>query len=109
MLGSAPLLLAALSACSPTKDSHETGQTAETGHTGETGGDSTGDSSHETGDSSGETGDSAVASLYGTEPEEAVSLPDFSATNRDGSPRGPSDLTGHPTALWFYPAAFTGG
>ena len=36
-------------------------------------------------------------------------VPDFVATNRDGTARGPVDLTGGPTVMWFYPAAGTYG
>jgi hypothetical protein len=48
-------------------------------------------------------------SLNGDVPDEALPLPSFSATNRDGSARGPDDLRGHPTVMWFYPAAGTSG
>ena len=35
--------------------------------------------------------------------------PEFVATNRDGSARSRPDLVGHPTVIWFYPAAGTSG
>jgi len=48
--------------------------------------------------------------LHGTEPEEQLPAPTFaSVLNRDGSPRSRDHLIGHPTVLWFYPAAATGG
>ena len=111
MIGPTTLLLGALAACRPPKD--DTANTSETGDSPTETGDSTGDSAEtrdtsETGDSA-ETGDTAVATLHGTSPDSPVPVPDFSATNRDGTSRGPADLMGHPTALWFYPAAFTGG
>ncbi|MEO0604965.1 MAG: hypothetical protein AAF211_26270 [Myxococcota bacterium] len=47
--------------------------------------------------------------LHGQFPAEPVALPAFAAVNRDGAPRGPEHLRGSVTAMWFYPAAFTGG
>ncbi len=47
--------------------------------------------------------------LHGTLPAEQLSLPVFTATNMDGTVRDEVDLLGHPTVLWFYPAAGTGG
>ena len=35
--------------------------------------------------------------------------PSFTATNRDDTTRGQSDLTERPTVMWFYPAAGTYG
>jgi hypothetical protein len=47
---------------------------------------------------------------HGTIPDSPLPPPTFAAvTNRDGSPRTPADLVGHPTVMWFYPAAGTGG
>ncbi len=57
----------------------------------------------------GETALDTALDLHGTWPEEAVPLPTFTALNMDGSERGPSDLTGHITVMWFYPAAGTFG
>ena len=105
MLLSTPLF-GLMVACSPAKtgdDGHETADTSGTHETGDSSVDSAGDSSVDS------AADTALASLNGTAPEDAVVIPDFSATNRDGSGRGPEDLRGHPTALWFYPAANTGG
>ena len=45
--------------------------------------------------------------LHGQAPPDALPLPQFVATNYDGSVRGPEDLTGHPTVLWFFPFAGT--
>ena len=42
-------------------------------------------------------------------PEEALSPPEFAATNYDGAARDAEDLLGHPTVMWFYPAAATAG
>lgn len=47
--------------------------------------------------------------LYGHAPAVAVPAPVFTATNRDGTPRGRDALLGHPTVIWFYPAAGTPG
>lgn len=57
----------------------------------------------------GEPVDTSGLELHGTTPEEALPLPDFTATNMDGSSRTGVDLVGHPTIVWFYPAAATGG
>ena len=50
-----------------------------------------------------------IASLYGVPPETAIPRPDFTATNRDGTARGPDNLEGVRTVLWFFPAAGTYG
>lgn len=47
--------------------------------------------------------------LNGTQPDAPVSLPSFAALHYDGSERGPDDLRGHPTVMWFYPFAQTYG
>ena len=47
--------------------------------------------------------------LTGTAPAEPVSLPTFTARNQLGESRSEADLSGHPTVLWFYPAAGTYG
>lgn len=83
----------------------ETGQPGgETGQPGDSDSGGGGDSGH-----TGESGDTSVADLYGTAPETSFPPPEFSATNRDESPRGPEDLVGRPTVMWFYPAATTSG
>lgn len=96
--------LAVLIACgggkpTPGDDTGGDSGSADTAETGETG---------ETADTA-DTAETGQASLHGSPPEEAVPLPDFSATNRDGTGRGPEDLVGNPTVMWFYPAAATGG
>ena len=63
-------------------------------------------------DTSGETGETAwdtEIALNGSWPPEPVGPAQFTAINRDGSERGPDDLTGHVTVMWFYPAADTPG
>ena len=47
--------------------------------------------------------------LVGKPPENPVPLPEFVAYNSDESPRSREDLLGHPTIVWFYPAASTAG
>lgn len=104
------LVLGALLACGGDKTGGggtesglaETGQPA--GETGDSGSGDSGDSGH-----SGESGDTSVADLHGTVPETSFPPPEFSATNRDETPRGPDDLVGRPTVMWFYPAATTSG
>jgi hypothetical protein len=54
-------------------------------------------------------GDSAPPQLNGVPPEDPVPAPDFAATNLDGSARSRADLLGHPTVMWFYPAAASAG
>lgn len=49
------------------------------------------------------------AGLIGQPPAAPRALPDFQATNRDGGARAREDLLGHPTVMWFYPAAATAG
>jgi hypothetical protein len=46
-------------------------------------------------------------SLHGSYPATELALPQFEALNSDGSVRGPDDLRGHPTVLWFFPFAGT--
>ncbi len=53
--------------------------------------------------------DTDVVVLNGTVPAESIDAPEFAAVNRDGSSRSRVDLIGHPTVVWFYPAAGTGG
>ncbi len=47
--------------------------------------------------------------LNGHIPDEPVPAPKFSATNMDNTGRTRPDLIGHPSVLWFYPAAGTAG
>ncbi len=73
-----------------------------------TGGDSRVDSAADSAeDSSGHS--IPVADLNGSPPENPVDLPDFQATAMDGTSRTGVDLLGHPTVMWFYPAAGTAG
>mgnify|MGYP001410323468 CR=1 FL=1 len=64
----------------------------------------------QTDEDTGEVIDSGdVASLTGVPPKTPIPLPEFTATNSDGSARGPVDLENVRTVLWFYPAAGTPG
>jgi hypothetical protein len=47
--------------------------------------------------------------LNGTPPISPRPAPEFTVLNRDGTTRTRADLLGHPTVIWFYPAAYTGG
>lgn len=47
--------------------------------------------------------------LYGTRPLTNKGAPEFTAQNDGGGDRTREDLLGHATAMWFYPAANTGG
>ncbi|MGB0590279.1 MAG: hypothetical protein ACPGU1_11410 [Myxococcota bacterium] len=47
--------------------------------------------------------------LHGTVPGAALPAPEFVALNSDGSARGPEDLMGKPTVMWFFPFAGTPG
>ena len=59
---------------------------------------------------SGDTGPVDVPDgTNGAVPTEALEAPEFAATNRDGGARDREDLLGHPTIMWFYPAAGTYG
>ncbi len=52
----------------------------------------------------------STMSLSGTVPASPLGPPTFaSVRNLDGTDRVPADLVGHPTVMWFYPAAGTGG
>ena len=73
----------------------------------------TDDGGTDDGDDAG-SGDDGTAdidwdSLNGDVPTDPVSLPEFAATNMDGSSRSREDVLGHPTVMWFYPAAATAG
>ena len=61
-------------------------------------------------DTDGDTdSDIDTDALHGTQPDQALEAPDFTAWNSDGAERSKPDLIGHPTVVWFYPAAATGG
>ena len=83
--------------CAPktTTDPVETLDTTSDGHTGEAG--------------FVPIDTAVVAELHGTAPEVALPIPDFTATNYDGSSRSSVDLQGHPTVIWFFPYAGTPG
>ncbi len=57
----------------------------------------------------GGTDGGLATGLIGSAPAKAIPAPEFVATNRDGSGRSREDLLGHPTVIWFYPAASTAG
>lgn len=51
-----------------------------------------------------------LTAVHGTLLDQPKSMvPAFAATAQDGAPRDVADLMGHPTVLWFFPAANTGG
>ena len=50
-----------------------------------------------------------VVDTVGVAPDAPVPLPMFAARNMDETSRGPADLQGGPTVVWFYPAAGTYG
>ncbi len=60
-------------------------------------------------DGSDDGGEVDWDSLNGDVPRSPVSAPEFAAVNFDGSARSREDLLGHPTVMWFYPAAATSG
>jgi hypothetical protein len=54
--------------------------------------------------------DTAPLVLNGTAPPVALSVPSFTdVVNQDAQARTQADLVGHPTVMWFYPAAATAG
>jgi hypothetical protein len=54
--------------------------------------------------------DTAPLVLNGTVPPDALPVPTFSdVVNQDAQARTQADLIGHPTVMWFYPAAATVG
>jgi len=50
-----------------------------------------------------------AASLHGERPAAPIPVPDFKALDQHGQPRTKEALLGHPTVMWFYPAAATAG
>ena len=42
-------------------------------------------------------------------PDDPIPAPTFSVLNEDEQVRTRDDLLGHPTVMWFYPAAATSG
>lgn len=53
--------------------------------------------------------DTGPESYHGTVPDVSIPAPEFTAQNMDESPRTREDLIGHPSVIWFYPAAGTSG
>jgi hypothetical protein len=47
--------------------------------------------------------------LHGSAPKTEVPLPMFEARNTANESRGPTDLVGIPTVVWFFPFAATPG
>lgn len=47
--------------------------------------------------------------LNGVFPPSELPPTEFTAFNRDGTERGPTDLMPRPTVMWFYPKAGTAG
>lgn len=95
------LLLVGLAACAPPPD-----QDDDEGAGADGSGDTAASSDVGPG---GDANDVDPDRLNGSVPDEALAAPDFAATNRDGSGRDREDLLGHPTVIWFYPAAATAG
>ena len=93
------IFISLLTACSADSDSD--GDTSSLGSGSETG--------SETGSADGSDPVDVPSGTNGTIPSEALEAPEFSATNRDGGARDREDLLGHPTIMWFYPAAGTYG
>ena len=50
-----------------------------------------------------------AASLHGERPTTPISTPEFQALDQHGQPRTKAALLGHPTVMWFDPAAATAG
>ena len=50
-----------------------------------------------------------AASLHGERPAAPIPMPEFQALDQHGEPRTKAALLGHPTVMWFYPAAATAG
>ena len=94
------IALAALVACSAPADKDEDDDGS---------GDVGDDSATPDTDGPGGTNDVEPDELNGTVPDEVLPAPEFAATNRDGGARAREDLMGHPTVMWFYPAAATAG
>ncbi len=67
----------------------------------------------DTADSAGDSVDTVdvdtALDIHGNWATDRIPAPEFTATNRDESARSRPDLLGHPTAIWFYPAAGTSG
>ncbi len=77
--------------------SHDSGVTADSG------------SAADSDDSGDGTPVDTAKELNGEWATDRTAAPEFVATNRDRSDRSRVDLIGHPTVVWFYPAAGTSG
>ena len=99
----APLFLLALGCNAPGAGD---GKVADSGaaDTGDTAVDDTDDT-----DDTEDTDEPLAGEYNGDIPTNPVSLPTFAARNQYGEARSEADLVGHPTVLWFYPAAGTYG
>jgi cytochrome oxidase Cu insertion factor (SCO1/SenC/PrrC family) len=97
-----PMVFAALVGCSAPSDKDEDDGDA-AGDSGDVGSDT------DTDTDGGDANDVDPDALNGTVPDEPLPAPEFAATNRDGAARAREDLLGHPTVMWFYPAAATAG
>lgn len=93
------MLLSLIFACTPIKFSDETGTDTESGE----------DTSSSTVDSADNNVDTSTEGLHGEWPSAAIPAPEFAAKNLDGTARSKPDLVGHPTVVWFYPLANSGG
>jgi cytochrome oxidase Cu insertion factor (SCO1/SenC/PrrC family) len=56
-----------------------------------------------------ESASTDTPALLGARPAAPVPAPEFTAVAHDGTPRTKADLLGHPTVMWFFPAAGTPG
>ncbi len=99
LLRRAPTLLPALALACAAPDTGD-GALADSGPT-DSGFPDTGDTA--------DTGDTLPQDLNGAPPAAPVALPAFTARNQLGETRTEADLVGHPTVMWFYPAAGTYG
>lgn len=100
-----PFLSLFLAACTADKpdDTADTADSADTAETADSG--DSGDSA----DSSADGGETGAPDYHGTVPSDPTAAPTFSVLNQDEQVRTRDDLLGHPTVMWFYPAAATSG
>ncbi len=95
--------------CSPGDKDDSASGSEETGDDGSGAGDDGSGDGGSGDDGSDDGGEVDWDSLNGDVPRSPVSAPEFAAVNFDGSARSREDLLGHPTVMWFYPAAATSG
>lgn len=93
-----------LLACTADPDSGDGATTSDGGGTADGGSVADGGT-----DGGASDGGGTGADLYGEWAKVQFPAPQFVATNMDGTGRAREDLLGHPTVMWFYPAAGTGG